>query len=88
MTLNASLGLNGLKTYSVLCFDLSSGFFCKKKKITFLFSVVILEGKEAGKCLLRLQDLPGTFLMDSLSALPANPNLTFVIEVRNKNVAD
>ncbi|XP_050721570.1 uncharacterized protein LOC127001253 isoform X3 [Eriocheir sinensis] len=44
-------------------------------------SVVILEGKEAGKCLLRLQDLPGTLLMDSLLALPANPNLTFVVEV-------
>lgn len=48
----------------------------------FLNSVVVLEGEGAGKCLLRLQDLPGTLLMDSLLALPPNPNLTFVVEVR------
>ncbi|XP_063870908.1 dynein axonemal heavy chain 10-like isoform X4 [Scylla paramamosain] len=46
-----------------------------------IHSVVVLEGEEAGQCLLRLQDLPGTLLMDSLLALPPNPNLTFVVEV-------
>lgn len=59
-------------------------FVVRENKVTFLYSVVIVEGKKAGKCLLRLQDLPGTFLMDSLSALPANPNLTFVVEVKKK----
>ncbi|XP_045101948.1 dynein-1-alpha heavy chain, flagellar inner arm I1 complex-like isoform X2 [Portunus trituberculatus] len=48
-----------------------------------IHSVVVLEGKEASQCLLRLQDLPGTLLMDSLMALPPNPNLTFVVEVCN-----
>nr|XP_045619033.1 uncharacterized protein LOC123770899 [Procambarus clarkii] len=43
-------------------------------------SFVVFEGKEASQCLLRLQDLPGTLLLDSLTALPSNSNLTFVVE--------
>ncbi|XP_042227080.1 uncharacterized protein LOC121869635 [Homarus americanus] len=46
-------------------------------------SFVVIEGKGASECLLRLQDIPGTLLLDSLHALPANTNLTFIVEARS-----
>nr|XP_027224649.1 uncharacterized protein LOC113816833 [Penaeus vannamei] len=45
-------------------------------------SVVILEGPGAADCLLRLHDLPGTLLLESLKAVRIGHNITFVVEAR------
>ncbi|XP_069945849.1 dynein axonemal heavy chain 10-like isoform X2 [Cherax quadricarinatus] len=44
-------------------------------------SFVVLEGAGGSECLLRLSDLPGTLLLDSLTLLPITSNLTFIVEV-------
>ncbi|XP_042865412.1 uncharacterized protein LOC122248997 [Penaeus japonicus] len=45
-------------------------------------SVVILEGPGAADCLLRLQDLPGTLLLESLKEVQVSHNVTFIVEAR------
>ncbi|XP_064083938.1 uncharacterized protein LOC135199712 [Macrobrachium nipponense] len=44
-------------------------------------SFVVLEGRESAECLLRMRDLPGTLVLESLKTLQPNGNVTFIIEV-------
>ncbi|XP_068224168.1 LOW QUALITY PROTEIN: dynein axonemal heavy chain 10-like [Palaemon carinicauda] len=44
-------------------------------------SFVVLEGKKNAECLLRMKDLPGTLVLESLKTLQSNGKVTFLIEV-------
>ncbi|KAK7015538.1 hypothetical protein SK128_021632, partial [Halocaridina rubra] len=43
-------------------------------------SYVVLEGYNCAQCLLRMRDLPGTMILESLNSLQLQSNITFIIE--------